>query len=108
MPDFGYTINADRQIDLDANDTIVLARVRRREPSIDLCIGCGTCSATCTTGQFTRFNIRKIHTLLTRGEVISLKKEIARCMLCGKCQLVCPRGVNIRNLVQSILEALER
>jgi heterodisulfide reductase subunit C len=30
-----------------------------------------------------------------------------KCMLCGKCQLVCPRGVNLRNLILSIHTALE-
>ncbi len=28
-------------------------------------------------------------------------------MLCGKCQLVCPRGVNLRNLILAIHNALE-
>jgi len=37
-----------------------------------------------------------------------LKKEIEKCMLCGKCQLVCPRGVNLRNLILSIHSALEK
>jgi heterodisulfide reductase subunit C len=31
-----------------------------------------------------------------------------KCMLCGKCQLVCPRGVSLRNLVLTIHHALER
>ncbi len=30
-----------------------------------------------------------------------------KCMLCGKCQLVCPRGVNLRNLILAIHNALE-
>jgi heterodisulfide reductase subunit C len=28
-------------------------------------------------------------------------------MLCGKCQLACPRGVNTRNVILTIQRALE-
>jgi heterodisulfide reductase subunit C len=28
-------------------------------------------------------------------------------MFCGKCQLVCPRGVNLRNLIIAIHDSLE-
>ena len=27
---------------------------------------------------------------------------LRHCMLCGKCQLVCPRGINTRHLILSI------
>ena len=105
---FGYTINATRQIDFDLNDKALTKLVSLLEPSLNSCISCGTCTATCTTGQFTDFNIRRIHTLLIRGETRSLKKEIEKCMLCGKCQLACPRGVNLRNLIGSIQIAFEK
>jgi heterodisulfide reductase subunit C len=29
-----------------------------------------------------------------------------KCFFCGKCQLVCPRGVNLRNLILSINNAV--
>ena len=107
MKDFGYNINVDRQIDFDLNDKVVLGNVLRMEPSLLVCIACGSCTATCSAGQFTGFNIRKVHTLLQRGEVRSLKEEIRKCMFCGKCQLVCPRGVNLRNLIIAIHDSLE-
>ncbi len=99
MKSFGYTINADRQIDYDVNDHELIARIREMEPTVDICIGCGSCTATCTAGSFTDFNIRRIHTFLRRAETLGLKKELEKCMFCGKCQLVCPRGVNLRNLI---------
>jgi len=107
MKDFGYNINPDKQIDFDANDKVVINNVLRMEPSLLLCIACGCCTATCSAGQFTGFNIRRVHTLLQRGEVRSLKEEIRKCMFCGKCQLVCPRGVNLRNLIIAIQDSLE-
>jgi heterodisulfide reductase subunit C len=37
--------------------------------------------------------------MLRRGETDKLSTEIDKCMFCGKCTLVCPRDVNIRNVV---------
>ena len=103
---FGYKISPDRQIDLDRNDSTVIGYLKHVEPSINICIGCGSCTATCSSGQFTDFNIRKVHTFMRRGEIKAVKNEIEKCMLCGKCQLVCPRGVNLRNLILSINSAI--
>jgi heterodisulfide reductase subunit C len=44
--------------------------------------------------------------MLRRGEVKNLQTEIDKCMLCGKCMLVCPRGVNLRNVAMLIKKAL--
>ncbi|MDP4281711.1 MAG: 4Fe-4S dicluster domain-containing protein [Bacteroidota bacterium] len=107
MKDFGYTINPDRQINYDQNSKEPVYWLETMEPSVNICISCGGCTATCSARQFTDFNIRKVHTLMMRGETHSLKKEIKKCMLCGKCQTVCPRGVNLRNLILSIHKILE-
>ncbi len=107
MKDFGYSINKDKQIDFDDNNKEVMNKVLRMEPSLQVCIACGSCTATCSAGQFTGFNIRRVHTFLRRGEVRFLKKEIMKCMFCGKCQLVCPRGVNLRNLILALHNSLE-
>ncbi|MDR0659543.1 MAG: 4Fe-4S dicluster domain-containing protein [Prevotellaceae bacterium] len=102
MPDFGYTINKQRVIDLDKNDGQTVRRVRQLEPSINICIGCGTCTATCSANIFTEFNLRQLMLLVTRGETANLRKDIEKCMLCGKCMLACPRGVNTRNVLLAI------
>jgi heterodisulfide reductase subunit B len=107
MKAFGYTIHPDRQIDFDLNDKRIIEYLKVHEPSINICIACGSCTATCSAGNFVDFNIRRVHTFLRRAETPFLKKEIAKCMLCGKCQLVCPRGVNLRNLISSIHNAVE-
>lgn len=105
---FGYSINTGNQIDFDSIDRKLQNFVITLEPSLNSCISCGTCTATCTAGEFIDFNIRRVHTFLLRGETTLLKKEIEKCMLCGKCQLACPRGVNLRNLIQSIHTAIEK
>jgi heterodisulfide reductase subunit C len=108
MKDFGYKVLRDESIDYDRQDMRIRDYLLAQEPSINLCIGCGSCSGTCTSGHFTEFNIRKVHTLIRRGETRSLKKELTKCMFCGKCQLICPRGVNLRNVILTINKAIEQ
>jgi heterodisulfide reductase subunit C len=104
--DFGYFVTRDRQIDFDANNHNISALVASAEPSLNLCISCGTCASTCSAALFTDFSLRKIILLVRRGETKGLADELSKCMLCGKCQLVCPRNVSTRNLILQISKAL--
>lgn len=108
MTDFGFTISPRRQIDLDGRGRRIEAYVLENEPTFRLCIFCGGCTATCSAGNLVDFNIRKVNTLLRRGETEGLKEEIDKCVLCGKCYLVCPRGINTRNVILLIREAIEK
>lgn len=108
MPDFGYKISKDRQINFDDNSQSLFEEVAAREPSIYRCISCGTCAATCSAAQFTSFSLRKMILLLKRGEDKEVIESISKCMLCGKCQLACPMGVNTRNLVLGIQNAVKK
>jgi len=100
--DFGFTVSRDRSIDYDRNDLRLARAILSHEPSLRACIGCGSCTDTCSTGHLVSFNIRSLHTRAVRGETAMLKEELARCMFCGKCQLVCPRGVNLRNVILAL------
>lgn len=108
MDKFGFDISKGRQIDYNANDRSIAEYISEREPSFRLCIECGSCSATCTTGNFTRFSLRELQILLKRGENEQVGENIKKCMLCGKCTLVCPRGVNTRNVVMLAREAFQK
>ena len=99
---FGYSINQSNKIDLDTVSSEVAAQVLRNEPSFAICIGCGTCMATCSAGRFTPFNLRQLQLMVKRGLTDHLYAEAEKCMLCGKCQMICPRGVNTRNIVLAI------
>ena len=99
MEEFGFTISKGRQIAYESNDRRIAEYIYEREPSFRSCIECGGCSATCMTGNLTKFSLREIHILIKRGENDNLMKSLKKCMLCGKCTLVCPRGVNTRNIV---------
>lgn len=96
---FGFSLSKGRQINYDSNDRSVAEYILEKEPTFRLCIECGCCSATCTTGSFTKFSLREMNILMKRGENDYVRKNIKKCMLCGKCTLVCPRGVNTRNVV---------
>ena len=102
---FGFSITKGRQIDYDKNDKKLYHFVVSKEPSLLLCIGCGGCTATCTAANFTDYNFRKLHNLLMRGETQNLEESMKKCMLCGKCKLVCPRGVNTRNVIFTLKRA---
>jgi len=107
MEKFGFTILKARHINYDANDKSVAEYIYEREPTFRVCIECGCCAATCTTGNFTSFCLREINILLKRGELDKVNENLKKCMLCGKCTLVCPRGVNTRNVITLAREALK-
>lgn len=106
MAKWGYAIHNDRQIDFDKNDKRIARFVLDQEPTLRLCIACGTCTATCTAGNLTDFNIRRLNTLLRRGELNEIKEEMEKCMFCGKCQLACPRGVRTRSVIFYVKKAI--
>jgi heterodisulfide reductase subunit C len=105
---FGFTLTKARVINYDTNDRSIVDFIIEREPSLKLCIECGGCSATCTTGNYTNFSLREMHILLKRGENELVRNKIKQCMLCGKCSLVCPRGVNTRNVVFLAKQAFQK
>ena len=105
-PNFGYNINRLRIINLDNNDLRKSFDIIAEMPELQACIGCGSCTASCTAGNLTNFNFRKLHTSVRRGEYKGAYEEISKCMLCGKCRLVCPRGINTRGVVMLIKRKL--
>ncbi len=104
--DFGFTITAPRAIELDSIAPGPLESVVRREPSLRLCIGCGSCTATCTASQFIPLSLRQMNHMLRRGQYDYVREQLTKCMLCGKCRMTCPRGVNTRAVIRAMLDIL--
>ncbi len=96
---FGFSINKSHQLDLDHADLTLYKELSRLEPSLKTCIYCGTCAATCSAARHTDFSFRKISIWLRRGMTQEVKDMAKKCMLCGKCMMVCPRNVNTRNIL---------
>lgn len=106
MINFGFSISRPRVIDVDRNNLNKSKEIIAEMPELQACIGCGSCTASCTAGNITDFNFRKLHTAVHRGEYKGVYSELSKCMLCGKCRLVCPRGINTRGLVMLIKRKL--
>jgi heterodisulfide reductase subunit C len=103
---FGYNISQPRAVNLDKNDLLIAGKILADMPELQTCIACGSCTATCTAGNLTTFNFRKVHTLVRRGEYREAYEQMDKCMLCGKCRLSCPRGINTRGVVLKIKHRL--
>ncbi len=108
MNKFGFSLSEPRVIDYERNNKEVAEYIFRYEPTFRLCIECGACAATCITGLFKAFSLRELNILIKRGENELARTKIKQCMLCGKCILVCPRGVNTRNVIFLADEALTK
>lgn len=106
MVNFGFTIKKARSIQLSQADLKKFSQAVEAVPSYKNCIGCGGCTATCSARQYTNFNIRKVHFSIRRGLYEDAAQELRKCMLCGKCTLVCPRGVNLRSLIINIRQII--
>jgi heterodisulfide reductase subunit C len=106
MKGFGFASVESRAIDYSQFDDRLLSYLLREEPSFILCLSCGGCTATCSAANLVDFNIRRLSLQIRRGEIENLSKEIDKCMLCGKCSLVCPRGINTRQVVMLIKKGI--
>ena len=106
MNKFGFTISKDQQIDYDSLSRDLARYIQKAEPSISRCMSCGSCAGTCSASRFTLFSFRKLVINVLRGDDRQIISEIQKCMLCGKCMLVCPRGVNTRNVIYQLRKAL--
>lgn len=99
---FGFKISPSSTINLDKIDLTRFNELCRLEPDVLKCMACGSCSSTCTAAQFSGMSLRKVILYLQRGKDNDALKLMKNCMLCGKCTMVCPRGINTRHLILSI------
>lgn len=97
--DFGFKISPSSSINLDKVDASLYGKLTAKVPDAAICMACGSCSATCTAAPFSGMSVRKTLLYLQRGKEKEAMKMLSACMLCGKCTMVCPRGINTRNLI---------
>ena len=102
MIDFGYGLTPSATLKIENVQNPLFEELHRREPDVAKCIACGSCTASCSAGHFTEMSLRRMILSLQRGREKETLPMLRHCMLCGKCLLVCPRGINTRHLILSI------
>lgn len=100
--DFGYSISPSSAVNLDTVDRRRYDTLVRLCPDARTCMACGSCSATCTASSWSGMSVRKVLLGLQRGRDEEVDRMLAACMLCGKCTMVCPRGINTRQLILTL------
>jgi len=108
MIDFGYALTPSSRIDLNKESSSLHTTLFTLSPDISKCIGCGSCVASCSSGRITDTSLRKAILLIDRGLEEEALPLIKGCMLCGKCRIVCPRGINTRDIILVINETLKK
>jgi heterodisulfide reductase subunit C len=98
MTEFGFSIHEDLMIDHD-RPSPAYEELLEKVPSISMCISCGSCSGTCVSSYQSGSGFRKLIMLLRNGMYDKLTNALANCQFCGKCSLVCPRGINTRKAI---------
>jgi len=106
MTEFGFSIHEDLMIDQDIQSPIWDA-VLEKVPSVSTCISCGTCTAACISSDHTGWGFRKLLVLLKNAKYKQLEKALEYCQFCGKCSMVCPRGINTRKAILEMKKYLK-
>ena len=102
--DFGFSLSPSSAVHIDGVDLSLYRAVEEKVPEIRTCIGCGSCTATCTAGPYSGMSVRQIILDIQRGRQKLAAEKLDACMLCGKCTMVCPRGINTRGLILAVCE----
>lgn len=100
--EFGFSLSPSSSVDLDKVDTARFRALAQKNSDALICIGCGSCSATCSAGPYSGMSMRKVLLGLQRGRDEEVDRMLSGCMLCGKCTMVCPRGINTRHLIVTL------
>ena len=106
MIDFGIKISPSSRIDLDRKESESWRLLIEKEPDIQKCMACGSCCGSCSGGNFTDVSLRSAILAIQNGNKRKAVDLLKGCMLCGKCTMICPRGINTRHLILSINKVL--
>jgi heterodisulfide reductase subunit C len=104
MNKFGYSLSRASVINLDNADKIKFKELIDLEPDVLKCMACGSCVSSCSAVNFTNTSLRSAILSLQNGLPEKAFEYLKGCMLCGKCTMICPRGINTRRLIISIFQ----
>lgn len=104
MIEFGYNLTSGNRLDLDNIEKNSFNKLKELTPELQKCIACGSCTSSCSAGLFSIVSFRSSILMFERGMYNEAFNIIKGCMLCGKCTIVCPRSINIRDIIITISE----
>jgi heterodisulfide reductase subunit C len=71
--------------------------------NVDLCFQCGACSSGCPMTQEMDYLPSKIIRMVQIGLEEALEsKTIWICMTCFNCEVLCPRGIDVANVMEAL------
>ena len=73
MNKFGFALTPSSRIDLDKFNKEKFASLVKLEPDVLKCMACGSCTASCTAGKFTRTSVRSVMHLLNHKRIMLLQ-----------------------------------
>ena len=77
--------------------------------NVDLCFQCGACSSSCPMTQEMDYLPSKIVRMVQLGlEEVLESKTIWTCMTCFNCEVRCPRGIDIANIMEALRQLVLR
>lgn len=77
--------------------------------NVDLCFQCGACSSGCPMTQEMDYLPSKIIRMVQLGLNEALEsKTIWACMTCFNCEVRCPRGIDIANVMEALRQLVLR
>lgn len=68
------------------------------------CIQCGICTGACPLSPLGSQNPRKIIAMIREGLKNNALEALDPCFLCGQCQIFCPRGVKLKEVLLKLKE----
>jgi heterodisulfide reductase subunit C len=98
MTEFGFSIQQDLMLDHDLLSPAYDALLEK-VPGVALCLSCGTCTGSCISSETTGYGFRNLVVMLKNRQHILLEEALKNCQFCGKCFMVCPRGINTRKAI---------
>ncbi|MEM2522705.1 MAG: (Fe-S)-binding protein [Candidatus Bathyarchaeia archaeon] len=68
------------------------------------CIQCGICTGACPLSPLRSQNPRKIVAMIREGLKNNVLGAVDPCFLCGQCQMLCPKGVKLKEVLLKLRE----
>ncbi len=72
--------------------------------SLEYCYGCGKCVPVCPVDLVSEYGPRKIHRKVQTGLDLFTSDELWKCTTCANCLRVCPKGVNMIEIMPAVRE----